>query len=135
MDHVTLPRRAAITLVVAGLLVLTAGVSYAQSARSGGQYWAAVRADGTVLAGATGVSAGSHSVTGRYDLAFPQDVSRCAIVATGGAAVDRGVLGEPSAGVEVVIRGGYFSTLNRVSVLETRDGTPTDFSFSIVAFC
>jgi hypothetical protein len=135
MDRVTPPRRAAIMLAVAGLLVLTAGVSYARSARSGGPYWAAVRSDGTVLASATGVSTGAHSVSGRYDLAFPQDVSSCAIVATSGAALDRGVIGEPSGGLEIVVRGGYFSSVNRVSVLETRDGTPTDFSFSIVAFC
>lgn len=134
MDRVT-PRRASIMLVVAGLLVLTAGVSYARSAGSTGPYWAAVRSDGTVLAGAAGVSAGPHSVIGRYDLAFPQDVSRCAIVATSGVALDRGVIGEPSPGLEIVVRGGYFSTNNRVSVLETRNGTPTDFSFSIVALC
>jgi len=135
MDRVTPSRRAAIMLVVAGLLVLTAGVSHARDARSGGPYWAAVRSDGTVLASATGVSSGAHSFTGRYDLAFPQDVSRCAIVATSGVALDRVAIGEPSAGLEIVVRGGYFSSLNRVSVLETRNGTPTDFSFSIVAFC
>jgi hypothetical protein len=135
MDRVTQPRRAAIMLVVAGLLVLTAGVSSARSAPSTGPYWAAVRSDGTVVAGSTGVSVGAHSVTGRYDLAFPQDVSRCAIVATSGIALDRGVIGEPSAGLETVVGGGFFSALNRVSVLETRNGTPTDFSFSIVAYC
>ena len=135
MSRVRLPRRAAILLVVAGLLVVTAGVSYAQEARSTGPFWAAVRSDGTVLASSTGVSAGAHSVTGRYDLIFPQDVSRCAIVATGGGALDRGVIGEPPAGLEILVRGGYYSSVNRVSVLETRNGIPTDSSFSIVAFC
>ena len=135
MDRVPLPRRAAIMLVALGLLVLTAGVSYAQSSSSSGPYWAAVRSDGTVLAASAGVSAGAHTFTGRYDLAFPQDVSRCAMVATSGIALDRGVIGEPAPGLEIVVRGGYYSAVNRVSVLETRDGTPTDFSFSIVAFC
>jgi hypothetical protein len=135
MDRVALPRRAAIMLVAMGLLVLTGGVSYAQSASSSGPYWAAVRSDGTVIAGSAGVSAGAHTFSGRYDLAFPQDVSRCAMVATSGIALDRAVIGEPSAGLEIVVRGGYYSALNRVSVLEARDGTPTDFSFSIVAFC
>jgi hypothetical protein len=135
MDRVTQPRRAAIMIVVAGLLVLTVGVSFARSAPSGGPYWAAVRSDGTVVAGSTGVSVGAHSVIGRYDLAFPHDVSRCAIVATSGIALDRGPVDEPSDGLETVVRGGFFSSLRRVSVLETRNGKPTDFSFSIVAYC
>jgi hypothetical protein len=134
LDRVT-QRRLAIMLVVAGLLVLTAGVSVARSAPSIGPYWAAVRSDGTVVAGSTGVSVGAHSFAGRYDLAFPQDVSRCAIVSTSGIALDRAVTGEESAGMETVVGGGFFSTPNRVSVLETRNGTPADFSFSIVAYC
>jgi hypothetical protein len=135
MDRVTPPRRAAIMLVVAGLLVMTTGMSYGRSAGSSGPYWAAVTKDGNVLASSTGVSAGAHSFTGRYDLAFPQDISRCAIVATSGVALNRGFIGEASAGLDIVVQGGYFSTLNRVSVLETRDGTPTDYPFSVVAYC
>ena len=135
MSRVRLPLRAAILFVVAALLVVTGGVSSAQDARSTGPLWAAVRSDGTILTSSTGVSAGAHGVVGRYDLAFPQDVSRCAVVATSGLAQDRGSLDDPSSGLEIMVRGGYYSSPYRVSVLEKRNGVPTDFSFSIVAFC
>ena len=135
MNRVRLPLRVYILPVVAGLLVMTAGVSAAQDARSSGPFWASVRSDGTILASSPGVAAGAHGVTGRYDLTFPRDVSRCAVVATSGSAQDRGTAGEQSAGLEILVRGGYYSSPNRVSVLETRNGTPTDYSFSIVAYC
>jgi hypothetical protein len=135
MDRAAAPRRAAILVVAAGLLVVTAGAAPALSAPSSGPYWAAVGSDGAVIASSTGVSVGAHRFTGKYDLTFPQDVSRCAIVATSGVALDTGVIGQASSGLEIVIQGGQFSAPNRVSVLETRAGASTDYSFSVVAYC
>jgi hypothetical protein len=61
-------------------------------------------------------------------------VSRCAIVATSGIAGDRPV-GDTAAGLQIVVRGGYFTSRDRMSVLQTRNGTPADYAFSIVAYC
>ncbi len=134
MGRVWPPRRVAIIGVATALFLVTAGVSYAQDARPTGPHWAAVRSDGTILASSAGVSAGAHGVTGRYDLSFPQDVSRCAIVATSGIAGDRPV-GDTAAALQIVVRGGYFSSRDRMSILQTRNGTPADYAFSIVAYC
>lgn len=87
------------------------------------------------LASSAGVSVGPHQFVGRYDLTFPQDVSRCAFVATSGLARDLGVAGPAADGIDAVIQGGYYVPRERLSVLETRDGVPTDAGFSVVAYC
>lgn len=135
MDRVPVQRRTALLLVAAGLLVMTVGVSSVRSAPSSGPHWAAVKSDGTIVASSPGVSAGPHTVIGRYDLTFPRDLSRCAVLATSGMVMDREQRPGSTSGLEIVVRGGFFAGLDRVSVIETRDGVPADFSFSIVAYC
>jgi hypothetical protein len=94
-----------------------------------------VKSDGTIVASSSGVSAGPHTVTGRYDLIFPRDLSRCAVLATSGMVLDREQVAGSTSGLEIAVRGGFFSSLDRVSVVESRNGAPADFSFSIVAYC
>jgi len=92
--------------------------------------WAAVRADGTTSKGAGLVSA-SHLGTGRWEVAFNQDVSRCVYVASVG---DGGAVPVNTPGL-VYTASGHNGPDDVYVETKNMGGGLTDFGFLVTVSC
>jgi hypothetical protein len=117
-----------------------------QDGQDAANLWAEVKADGSIDASSSGVTATQSASTGVYYVNFGADITDCGVIATQASIPDFSAAGQAIAGIPgpafvaaasagATLAAG-FPSLTSVTVQTRRtNGNPVSTSFSVAAFC
>lgn len=108
--------------------------------------WAQIKADGSINASSSGVTATQTDSAGVYDVNFGADITHCAVIATQASIPDfsaagRAITGIPgpvfvaTASAGATLATGFPSLSSVVVQTRRTNGNPVSTSFSVAAFC
>jgi hypothetical protein len=117
-----------------------------QDGQDAANLWAQIKADGSVNASSSGVTATGSASTGVYYVNFGVDISECAVIATQASIPDSSVAGQAIAGIPgpafaatasagATLAAGFPSVSSATVQTRRTNGNPVSTSFSVAAFC
>jgi hypothetical protein len=108
--------------------------------------WAQVKADGSIDASSSGVTAAQSSSAGVYYVNFGTDITQCAVIATQASIPDSSAAGQTIAGIPgpafvatasagATLAPGFPSVSSAIVQTRRTNGNPASTSFSVAALC